>query len=252
MFQGIDKKDQKEGKRKALSAGLSFSMIGGTLLALLFMHPDVQEVIQEELPIEVKFFQAAPPPPPPPPPAGGNKTKKKKEKKKKKKKKKKKRTPKTIVEPKIEKEPEPEPEKDPEEYIESGVVGGQVGGQVGGVLGGQIGGVIGGKLGGVLGGKLGGMGKYKEVSVSSIKVKKQVKPRFPTQAKQMGIKKASCLVTFNINEKGIPEKVRIKGCAQPFHPSVEKAALKWRFYPVKSGKKAIPATFVLRIRFQLK
>ena len=60
MFQGIDKKDQQEGKRKAISASLSFSMIGGALLALIFIHPDVQEVIQEELPVEVKFFQAAP------------------------------------------------------------------------------------------------------------------------------------------------------------------------------------------------
>ena len=252
MFEGTQKKDEENGKRQAVSAGLSFSLVGGVLLALIFMHPDVQKVVQEELPVEVKFFQAAPPPPPPPPPAGGSKPKK--QEKKKKKKKKKKRTPKTIVEPKIEEKPkeEPEPEEPPEEIEDAGVAGGQIGGQVGGVLGGQIGGVLGGKLGGVLGGKLGGTLGVSEVPASSVKVKKQVRPRFPQAAKTLNIKKASCLVRFYIDEKGVPEKTIIQGCASVFHPAVEKAAMKWRFYPMKSKSGAgMKATFRLRITFKL-
>jgi len=252
MFEGTHKKDEENTKRQALSAGLSFSLVGGVLLALIFFHPEVQKVVQEELPVEVKFFQSAPPPPPPPPPAGGSKAKKQ-EKKKKKKKKKKIRTPKTIVEPKITKETEtpPEPE-DPPEIEDAGVAGGQIGGQVGGVLGGQIGGVLGGKLGGVLGGKLGGTLGISEVPASSVKVKKQVRPRFPQAAKTLNIKKASCLVRFYIDEKGKPEKTIIQGCASVFHPAVEKAAMKWRFYPMKSKSGAgMKATFRLRITFKL-
>ena len=251
MFEGTQKTDEKDAQRQAVSAGLSFSLVGGILLALIFFHPEVQKVVQEELPIEVKFFQAAPPPPPPPPPAGASS--KPKTEKKEKKKKKKTITPKTIVEPKIEeKQEEPEPEEEPEELLDSAVAGGQVGGQVGGVLGGQIGGVLGGKLGGVLGGKLGGTLGISEVPASSVKVKKQVKPKFPQAAKTLNIKQASCLVRFYIDEKGVPEKTIIQGCASVFHPAVEEAAMKWRFYPMQSQSGAgMKATFRLRITFKL-
>jgi outer membrane biosynthesis protein TonB len=251
MFEGTQKNDEKNTQRQAVSAGLSFSLVGGVLLALIFFHPEVQRIVQEELPVEVKFFQAAPPPPPPPPPAGGNKTKKKEKKKKKKKKK---RKIQTIVEPKIEKEPEeiPEPEEEPEEILDSAITGGQVGGQVGGVLGGQIGGVLGGKLGGILGGKLGGTLGISEVPASRVKVIKKKNPKFPQAAKTLNIKKASCLVRFYIDEKGEPEKTIIQGCASVFHPAVEKAAMQWRFKPMESKSGVgMKATFRLRITFIL-
>ncbi|MEC7983529.1 MAG: energy transducer TonB [Myxococcota bacterium] len=252
MFEGTVRDTEGENKRQALSMFLSISLIGGTLLALTLVGTGVAEQLLEEEPVEVTFFNAAPPPPPPPPPPGGKKNKKKNKKKKKKKKKIEQPKP-ELVEPDLEKpkeeEPEPEPEPEEEEPEQEEEI---EGGQEGGVIGGVAGGVVGGVVGGVLGGQLGGTG-FSAVHWSDVKPKRKVKPKFPQAAKALNIREASCFVHFYIDEKGKPEKVNIEKCASVFHASVEKAAMKWRFYPMKnSSGKRVKASFKLKIKFKLR
>jgi len=93
-------------------------------------------------------------------------------------------------------------------------------------------------------------GDFRPVHWSSLKVKKQVRPSFPRQAREMNLSKADCVVDFWIDEFGVPQRVGVSACEPVFHAATESACMKWRFQPVKdkSGR-AITAFFKLRVGY---
>ena len=58
MFEGTVRNTEGDNKRQALSIFLSVSLIGGTLLALLFMHPEVQDVKESDDKVSKELSQA--------------------------------------------------------------------------------------------------------------------------------------------------------------------------------------------------
>ena len=70
MFEGVgENRSQGKGRQAgAMIASLLFN--GGIIGILIYFGNQVVEEVQEEIPVEVTFFNAAPPPPPPPPPPG--------------------------------------------------------------------------------------------------------------------------------------------------------------------------------------
>ena len=248
MFEGVGENNNKGTKRKAGAIMASVFLNGSVIIGLIYVGQQVSEEIQDEIPVEVTFFDAAPPPPPPPPPPPGGKKKKKDKKKKDKPKEKKPKV--EEVEPEIEEVEEPAEEPSEEPEVEEEEEEGEEGGQEGGVEGGVQGGVVGGVVGGVLGGQLGG---FNAVHWSDVKIKRQIPPKFPQAAKRLNITEERCLVRFFIDEKGKPMEVKIEKCNKIFHDELTSAAMKWRFYPVKSesGQKA-KAQFLLSVVFKLR
>ena len=244
MFESVGKDTTGGAKRQLSSMLLSLGINGGVLGTLIYLGAQtVDEINLDDLPVEVTFFEAAPPPPPPPPPPGGSKPKQTKKVEPKE------PDPDPVeeVEPEIE-EPEEEPEEEPASEPEEEE--GEEGGEEGGVEGGVVGGVVGGVIGGVLGGQLGG---FSAVHWTDVKIKRQVSPKYPKAAKNLGISEENCRVRFYIDEKGKPEKIDIEACSKVFHEALTQAALQWRFYPMRSesGQK-VKATFLLTVKFRLK
>ena len=94
---------------------------------------------------------------------------------------------------------------------------------------------------------------YSPTNWSDVRIKRQVKPRMAKAAQKLGIDQAKCFVRFFIDKKGKPEKVEIEKCDEVFHESLKKAAMKWRFYPMKSASgQKVKATFLLAVTFKLK
>jgi outer membrane biosynthesis protein TonB len=58
-----------------------------------------------------------------------------------------------------------------------------------------------------------------------------------------------CIAAVIIDVKGKPKGVEVSGCPSVFHAEVKRAMMAWRFYPYKSGGKAMEATFKMPIRF---
>jgi len=81
-----------------------------------------------------------------------------------------------------------------------------------------------------------------------VKPIKQVKPRHPAFAKIP--LPARCKIRFTIDTQGVPEQVVISECHEKLKANAEKAAMKWRFEPVKKGglakKAAFTAVFLIR------
>jgi len=91
------------------------------------------------------------------------------------------------------------------------------------------------------------------ISSADVKVKRRVAPRYPESARTLQLEEVRCIVTFSIDSRGKPAGVEIDGCPTVFHPALEEAAWKWRFYPYKDGSgAAVPATFRLSTIFRLR
>ncbi len=245
MFDSVGRSQKQSAGQNLVSLILTGLLSGGSLGAAIWAGKQVVDEVLEEAPVEVTFIAEAapPPPPPPPPPAGGGKPKTEKKEKKP-------DEPKpdpVEVEPEpVDLEPEPEPQDEPEAEAD-----GVAGGVEGGVEGGVGGGVVGGQIGGVIGGQLGGTGTAVSTHYSKIKVKRQVAPRFPEAAKQLGFDNELCLATVIIDEKGKPTSVSVSKCPAVFHEELKEAMMKWQFYPYKTGGTAMSATFTQPIRFVL-
>lgn len=244
MFDSIGRTRRTNRQRQTGSMLISVSLFSTAVGAMMLVGGQrVDEVLEDEEPVEVfvEVADAAPPPPPPPPPPAASSTPEEKVEEEQK--------PEEIQEPDEIKQLD---EKIPEPVVDAGVQGGVEGGVEGGVVGGVVGGVIGGELGGVLGGQLGGTGdNVKAVHWSQVKPKKRVTPVFPEAAKALGLKEESCPVKLKIDEKGVPYELDLDKCPKLFHEAVTDALMKWRFYPHEEGGRPMAASFTLNIKFQL-
>lgn len=91
------------------------------------------------------------------------------------------------------------------------------------------------------------------VSSADVRVKRRVAPRYPDAAKALSLSETRCIVTFSVDPKGRPAQVQIDGCPAVFHPALEEAAWKWRFYPVRDAQgRPQAATFRLSTVFRLR
>jgi protein TonB len=242
MFETVGKEDKRPLREQLTAMGFSIGMWSSLIGALVVAGREVAQVVEDEKPVEVTFYDAAPPPPPPPPPAGGG-SKPKTEKK-----------PKDPDPEPVEPDPDPTPDPEPTPAPEpeaSPEPAGVEGGVVGGVEGGVVGGVVGGVIGGQLGGQLGGTGT-KAVHWSAVTAKSRSIPDYPEAARALGLGEETCVVKMQIDEKGKPTEVAVEKCSAAFHEETRRAALQWRFYPYKEGGKAMPASFTLTIKYQPK
>ena len=93
------------------------------------------------------------------------------------------------------------------------------------------------------------------MSTPPLKVLQQINPRYPKEAKKLGLGDVSCLVRFVVNERGMTTLARLEEqdwarCPEPFHaPSLEVAKL-WTFAPPKVNGKGVRVTFVMAVRFK--
>jgi TonB family protein len=105
-------------------------------------------------------------------------------------------------------------------------------------------------VGGVIGGTLGGTGTAVATHYSQVKPKRQVSPRYPQAASDLGLGEERCIAVVFIDKKGKPTKVDVERCSSVFHAEVKRALMSWRFYPYKTGGVATEATFKMPIRFK--
>jgi outer membrane biosynthesis protein TonB len=96
-------------------------------------------------------------------------------------------------------------------------------------------------------------GEVIHVTSADVQVKRRVAPRYPEAARSLGLGEVRCVVRFSIDVRGQPAAVTVDDCPAVFHPALEEAALRWRFYPVKDASgRAQPATFRLAAIFRLR
>lgn len=87
---------------------------------------------------------------------------------------------------------------------------------------------------------------------SEIQVRRQVPPRFPPAARQLGVEEATCQLRFFVDIDGRPADVRVEQCPPIFQSSALEAAWKWRFTPMEVDGEPVPAQFVLAIHYRLR
>lgn len=86
---------------------------------------------------------------------------------------------------------------------------------------------------------------------SEVKVKRQVQPKFPKAAKELGIE-GQCRMRFFIDKRGVPYDIRFEDCPVIFQQSALEAGMQWRFYPMKVHGEPVRSQFVLNIRYVLR
>jgi hypothetical protein len=103
-----------------------------------------------------------------------------------------------------------------------------------------------------LGGQLGGTGvKVVHWSEAEIKVRATVRESdYPEAARALKLPDERCTVRINIDEKGVPYEVIPKTCSEIFRDAARTVAMRYRFYPVKDGGRAVKAGFDLAINFK--
>lgn len=249
--QNIDDEALARQAKASLIAMVLTALVAGTVVAVGLWT--VREVVLEKV-IEDDLFEVAlgdlddeldmeappPPPPPPPPPASA--------------------APDDDEDDDDDDDAEPDVDemveevKDLKEEVKDEVksekrVKGDPDGVVGGVEGGVKGGVIGGVEGGVLGGQLGG-GRPKMVHHSTLKAKRRPTPVYPQSAMGKKLGDQACIVTVQIDEKGVPYDARVdnpQGCHEDFHEAATGGILKWRWYPPPEN---VRVTTRIRVTFK--
>ncbi len=253
MFDDVGRGRRVRTQREAGSVLLSLAINGTFVGALAFASFEVaEEVLEDDGPVEVSFFEEAPPeepeeevaPPPPPPPPPPPSTPEPEEEEE--------EDAEEVDVEEVEEEVELEDVKDLRQDLDDATkYKHEDAGIEGGVEGGVAGGVLGGSLGGVPGGELGGHSEVRAVHWSEVKPKRRIAPKMPDAAKQLNMSEERCNVRFFINEKGVPYDVRLETCPAVFHESALEAAWKWRFYPMKVEGKAVKTQFTLAILYRL-
>lgn len=112
--------------------------------------------------------------------------------------------------------------------------------------------VVGGPGGGPGAGPGDGGGGLRDIDGGAVRVRYQRQPEYPAAAAALGIQEAICTVRIVIDPRGVPSEVYPVSCPPPFVAATRSAAMKWRFHPVREGGVAVPARFVLRVRYQLR
>jgi len=88
------------------------------------------------------------------------------------------------------------------------------------------------------------------LSYAAVKVKRQVTPVYPRAAQSLGLPETRCKARVDIDTRGRPTQVQVGGCAAVFHAATVDALMRWRFYPARRDGRAVPATFVVPLRYR--
>lgn len=91
----------------------------------------------------------------------------------------------------------------------------------------------------------------REVHWSAVTVRRQVEPHMPAAARSLGPMSVKCTIRMSIDERGRVTAVLPVDCPPLFHDSAEQAAAKWRFDPMEVDGAAVPASFLLTIRYEV-
>lgn len=85
----------------------------------------------------------------------------------------------------------------------------------------------------------------------SVKVRASVRPSdYPDAASALKLPDTRCVVRIHIDERGTPYEVVPRSCPEVFRGAAQNVALRYRFYPVRAGGKAVRAAFDLTIHFK--
>ena len=90
---------------------------------------------------------------------------------------------------------------------------------------------------------------YRAVHWSEVMVKKQVPPKMPEEAKELGIE-GRCVVRLFVDDTGRVDRTEIEVCDTVFHESTAHAVEQWQFYPFKLAGEPTPVTFLLAVEYQ--
>ena len=223
-------------ERRALSAGITLSMVGATLGLLLALPTTPPPLVAPRDPAPLVFLELAPAPAaaaPSGPRAAAPRTPRRAE-----------AAPPEAAPPEI-----PPPSTDLAAVLPSAAISPEGGGEGGeGGDGGEGGeGAEGGSGGDGGGGEGGGGLDDPEVRRASM-----VLPVFPKAAMQLGLSETRCRVRFDIDASGRPTEVRVSGCPEVFHPEIQTACLRWRFKPTRLGGVARPSVYDQVMVFRLR
>lgn len=85
------------------------------------------------------------------------------------------------------------------------------------------------------------------------RVKRRVEPRYPDEARRLGLGEQLCTVEVAITAEGRTEGVDVSGCPSVFHDSARAAFFRYRWYPAKdhSGERTA-SSWTIRVRYRLR
>jgi hypothetical protein len=86
---------------------------------------------------------------------------------------------------------------------------------------------------------------------AAVKVRADVRPSdYPAAASALKLPDTRCVVRINIDERGTPYEVVAKTCPEVFRVAAQNVAMRYRFYPVREGGRAVRAGFDLTLHFK--
>ncbi|MDP2311228.1 MAG: hypothetical protein Q8P18_34730 [Pseudomonadota bacterium] len=100
-------------------------------------------------------------------------------------------------------------------------------------------------------GSSGGGIKVVHWTEAAVKVRADVRPSdYPAAASALNLPDTRCVVRIHIDERGAPYEVVPKACPEVFRVAAQNVAMRYRFYPVREGTRAVRAGFDLTIHFR--
>jgi len=101
---------------------------------------------------------------------------------------------------------------------------------------------------------LGGGGNGVKVvhwSEAKVRVRAEVRPSdYPAAATALRLPDTRCVVRIQIDETGKPYEVVARACPEIFRASAEAIGMRYRFFPVREGARAVRAGFDLTLNFR--
>lgn len=86
---------------------------------------------------------------------------------------------------------------------------------------------------------------------AAVKVRADVRPSdYPAAASALKLPDTRCVVRIHIDERGAPYEVVAKVCPEVFRAAAQNVAMRYRFYPVREGGRAVRAGFDLTLNFK--
>lgn len=88
-------------------------------------------------------------------------------------------------------------------------------------------------------------------SEAKVRVRAEVRPSdYPAAATALRLPDTRCVVRIQIDETGKPYEVVARACPEIFRASAEAIGMRYRFFPVREGARAVRAGFDLTLNFR--